>query len=219
MQLQFKIDLTKARVPGFIKAGFGVSITFTIVWILAAALNGQWIFGWNALSDLGVCKTEASVIIFNYGCVLTGLCGCFFGYGILRHEKNWLFLMGLLTMVGCVFLMGVGAIPEDHLTPHCFCAGMFGAMCVVAMAMSAAGDYANGRYWYSIIALVLLGTCAIVQSTGFGFFEAVSIICILVWVATQAYKYYKIIGAVPNEDPLAELFENSRLHNKLTKKE
>lgn len=204
--------IVKKVLPVFIMGGFGVPILFTIVWITAAAFDGTWIFGWNALSDMGASKSQASQIIFNYGCVLTGVCGCIFGYGVMKYETKWLAVTGLITMVGCIFLMGVGAIPETFGTPHLVCAGLFGGFSVVAMATSAYGDWRHGRKIYTGISLLMLVICGVIfafEQSQFGIWEAICIICILVWVGSQAIKYYQLIGLVEIEDQIAFVFEQA----------
>lgn len=200
-------------IPPFVMAGFITSALFTAVWCVAAAIDGKWIFGWNALSDMGVSVNPASRVIFNYGCVLTGVCGSIFGYGMAKHERGWMFITGVLTMIGPIFLMGVGAIPESLEAPHMVCAGSFGAFGVAAMFTSMIGDWVRGRKDFAAISLVLLAICGLSQLRQvFGFYEAICIICILVWVFVQSFKYYKLIGRVEVDDPLKKAFEdiNSR---------
>ena len=196
-------------IPPFVMAGFTTSIFFAVIWILAAAIDGKWVFGWNALSDMGVSMNPASRVIFNYGCVLTGVFGSVFGYGMAKHERGWLFITGVLTMIGPLFLMGVGAIPESLETPHITCASLFGAFAAVAMITSAVGDWTRGMKYYTLSAVILLIICGLSQLTGiFGFYEAVCIICILIWVYIQAHKYYKLIGLIEIDDPLNKIFDD-----------
>jgi len=209
LQLPFKKAL-----PPFVLAGFTVTILYSAVWIVAAALDGKWIFGINALSDLGACNTPASVILFNYGCVLTGFSGCWFGYGIMKYEKGPLYLAGLFTCIGTLFLMGVGAIPETFGTPHMFCAATFGLMAVLAMISSSIGDFLKGRWQYALSSVILVLIVIIVSVSmsmmgqRFGLYEAIDIICVLIWVGIQSYKYYKIIGFIELPDPIKIIFEN-----------
>lgn len=208
--------LPKKIVPTFIVAGFTVTCLFTFCWVLAAVIDGRWVFGTNALSDLGVGMSEAARIIFNYGCVLTGVAGCIFGYGLMMHERGWLAVTGVVTMIGCIFLMGVGAVPESYQWPHMVCAGTFAGMSLIAMLTSGIGDYKKGRKKYAIFEIVLAIACvALAVIPGlFGYFEPLAIAGVLIWVFVQSYKYYTIIGVVDYVDPLGRFFEED---NKRTK--
>lgn len=196
--------------PIFVIAGFTTTILFAVVWIVASAINGEWIFGLNMVSDLGVSPEPAAQILFNYGCVLTGVAGGIFGFGLITEERGALFASGIFTMIGVFFLMGVGAIPESLGTPHSFCAAAFGGFSVLAMICSAIGDWRADRKYYALSSIVLLLVTvafAIAYNKEFPMFEAVSIICILVWVFVQAYKYFKIFGFVEYENIVHVMLE------------
>ncbi|MCQ2085276.1 MAG: DUF998 domain-containing protein [archaeon] len=207
-------DGTLEVVPSFIVAGYLTAIVFFTIWIVSAAIDGHWVFGWNALSDLGVGKDSMARIFFNYGCVITAFCGGIFGMGLIKYERGCLYLSGIMVVIGIVFLMGVGAIPESYGAPHGACASTFGGFACIGMVLSTIGDFRAGRRNYSLIAVILLlislGLQLSMLAFGleFGYAEAICIINILIWVLSQSIKYHKLIGTITIDDPIRKIFDN-----------
>lgn len=198
----------KVRIPSiFILAGFLTLIVFLIVMIAAVSLDGNWRFGQDTLSSLGGHSTNPDASsVFNYGCVLIGLLGFVFGWGLMSRENNWLYLSGLLTMLCSISLMGVGALPDSYNAPHEVMAKLFGFLSALAMIVAAIGDWFNGRRIYAAIPIVLLLVCAfmLVQKE-YGLFEVVSVTCILAWMVSQSIKYLTIDGLKEYDNPLYRL--------------
>ncbi len=81
---------------------------------LAVSMYGEG-FSWtvNDLSDLGAASVENSEI-FNWGMMLTGVLGMFFGFGLINYFKNMISRIGSgVLIVGMVFLILVGVYPIE----------------------------------------------------------------------------------------------------------
>lgn len=197
--------------PIFVIAGYATVVFFTIVWIAASIIDGRWIFG-DDLSHMGTCQVANAEIIFNYGCVITGVFGCSFGYGMAKYNTGWRFLSGCFTFLSPIFLMGVGAINENYGFPHQLVTGLFAAFAIGAFVTSLPTDFMQNRP-YSIFTVLLLAIMggSMLAFEKFGIYEAIVVICILVWIALQSYKYSKVFGKVDYVDPVREKFPDVEL--------
>lgn len=204
--------------PAFVLAGFGTVALFISVWIAASALDGRWILG-DTLSSMGTCRVEEAEMVFNYGCVLTGVLGCIFGHGIMKYNKGWLFLSGVFTFIAPIFLMGVGAINESYGDTHMTIAGLFGAFSLFAMLFSLPGDFREHKKYFNCTLTILIALgIGWIFIKGFGFFEVFSVLMINLWILLQSKKYLDLIGPISYVDPIYEKFGEIKVSDSFVKR-
>lgn len=176
--------------PAFAVCGMAASVSFAVMWIVAASVSGCWNFGQNSLSDLGVCGNPTSEILFNLFCVGTGFAGMYFGYGIFSRETGWLKLCGITTILSSILTACIGVITERY-DIHMIVAGAYGVCICSSMILSGMGDFLTENRPYTWLSLVLLLVCGFMNLTqDFPMFECVAMICILTWIFMQGLKYH-----------------------------
>ncbi len=167
------------------------SIVFTLSWSLSALLWGDWVLGSNSLSDIGICGVESAEFVFNMGCIVTGILVFFLALALIRDNDRWFRLSGYTAFVSGVACLLVGIVTEDHNDLHNIVAGTYGAFAAATIALSAIGDYVEGRRWLTFIAaamLILCGISSIVHP--FGVFEPIGVSCILIWTFILSATLY-----------------------------
>lgn len=182
------MDITRAGPL----SGCLVSVVFTLSWVISAAIWGHWVLGTNSLSDIGVCGIPAAEIIFNYGCVLTGLLCLPLGVSLL-DDRNRMFRLSGITSIICGFAcFGIGVINEDYGNIHMIVAGIYGGSAAATIALTGAGDFTEGKKIFTLLAAILLIICGVSSLTcPFGVYEPIAVTCILVWTFIQSAIIYK----------------------------
>lgn len=187
-----------AGLVGIFAALFGLSAVFAST--LLAGGNFNW--GTNALSDLGVSPVANAANLFNYSLILVGILNFIFAIGFVKaYAKNALFYLGgILLILGGGSLSLVGVFTEATGALHDYVS--FGYFVLVPLAMILVGlaftkmDMQVKGY-SSVLAgiialLVILGGIALDWHTwlGLGFavpeiIEAVVIAAWIVWVGAS----------------------------------
>lgn len=125
------------------KLGIAMAIVavaeFSILYVVAILLDGEYVFGRDYLSDLGVGRGAWA---FNSALIITGFllsCFAYFGLGrLLAADIVGRAATHLLEIDG-IILVGVGVFPEDaHPYHYIFSISFFGTFLLVAIGMTAA---------------------------------------------------------------------------------
>ena len=162
-------------------------VSFVITWTVSAMLWGEWRLWSNSLSSIGVCDVMAAEIVFNVGCIVSGLLAYFFGLSLLKDRNFW-FRWGGVTMVVCgIACVLIGILDEDFGMTHLVIGGVYAGFASGTMAITGAGDFIEGRKDLTILATVLLLICGFFGILDmFLIFEPIAIICILIWTFVQS---------------------------------
>lgn len=173
--------------------GIGAMIApllFGIMWLAAAMTDGQWVFGQNTLSTLGISENAVAAAIFNSACVISGILGILFGIFRYEYENKPNRIGSIALIIGMFLLALVGTVTkaQDTHTIHVIIATCFGAFWFIAMLLSVAGDK---RYrWIRISTVILIIFCAVmIMTQKKAMWEAWIIIAGNVWIVLQGVKY------------------------------
>ena len=164
-----------------------IPVVFAILWITSATLDGEWTFGTDSLSRMGISDNPVSAALFNYGCMVTGALGFILGYATAVHEKGYNTYCGAAYSAGMVFLMVVGIFPMDQGIIHYIAAGVFGIFMFIALIFSALTDYY--QRWHPEVDLIILAAALILIATQiFEMWEPLLVIFVMVWTVIHGIK-------------------------------
>lgn len=164
-------------------------VIFAGMWILSATIDGNWTFGVNSLSDMGISENEMSAFLFNYGCFVSGLAGFFVGIGTFVYGKRTLRIGGLIAAVGFIFLLLVGIFTLNTFHMHKFVATTFGELVFISVVVSSVSDFKVSWYLYFDI-LLIIGMVAAVKTQPFAVWEAITVIGTMIWNLMLGYKMH-----------------------------
>ena len=174
-------------------AGCIAAIVFTTCWIISAFLWDDWTLGADSLSSIGASREFPSAIIFNFGCLLTGILIIFPGLYLIEHENDMCRYSGYAALLCSVPCAGMGIITEDYGIYHTITASLYSLFAVAFIATSAAGDYKEGKKIYTMIAIIMLPFCLLLSFVEpFGTFEPVGASFILFWTFIQSALLLKM---------------------------
>lgn len=162
-------------------------VFFAIMWISSAATDGAWQFGVLSLSDMGISKNPLSAFLFNFGCIATGICGVFIGFGMFAYGKRTLKAGGIIYMAGMFFLSLVGVFTLDNYPAHEFVASTFGMVSSVAVLVSSVGDWRLSWYIYADVFLIVFSTMQVITQP-FAVWEAFITIAAMIWIFIMGIK-------------------------------
>ena len=166
---------------------FAASVMFAVLWISSATLDGEWTFGVDSLSRMGISENAVAAGLFNYGCMAAGAVGILIGIGMIVHEKGLCTIVGILYSVGLFFLMLVGVFPMDQGDIHYIVASTFAILVFFAVVVGAVNDFLH--MWHpEIDAAIIAAMVVFVATQPFPMWEAVLTILALVWTALQGVK-------------------------------
>jgi Predicted membrane protein len=164
-------------------------IVFFLMWFMAAAEDPAWIFGENMLSTLGVSVSGNAAIIFNIGCIVSGLLIMVSGMGVAILTKKEYSAAGVAIAFGGLFLVLVGLFPEDLETMHNIVAGSLFLFLIAGMLLMTVGDWKENRVFFGGLAMLFLAAIlGAVLTQELALAETIASILILVWFGFNAIK-------------------------------
>ena len=167
------------------------SIIFTLSWVISAMLWGNWTLGSNSLSDIGVCGVVSAEMVFNAGCMITGVLVLFLALALIIDDNIWFRMSGIAAMISGFACFAIGIINENYGDIHMTVAGIYGGFAAATIALSGAGDFIEERRPFTLLAAVLLLICALSSRIHpFGVFEPIAVSCILIWTFIQSAILY-----------------------------
>ena len=173
-----------------------VPIVFALLWIASATLDGEWQFGVDSLSRMGISENALAAALFNYGCMFVGICGIIIGIGMAVHIRGPGMIVGALYAIGTLFLMLVGVFPMDQPDIHYAVASTFGVFVSLALCAAAAMDYYN--MWHpELDAMIVILSLILIGTQEFAMWEAVLVIFTMYWTAVQGIKMIVLKDAFP----------------------
>ncbi|AGI47695.1 Protein of unknown function (DUF998) [Thermoplasmatales archaeon BRNA1] len=162
-------------------------IVFSVLWVLSATIDGDWTFGEDSLSRMGISENRIAAALFNGGCVFVGAMGFIVGIGIMSGKDPLSKPEGIAYSAGMVFLMLVGVFPMDLGTIHNTVATTFGVFVFIAILLASAVDYRN-RDHPEIDVIVLAFTVIMLATQRFEVWEPLLVIATMVWTAVLGLK-------------------------------
>jgi hypothetical membrane protein len=168
-------------------AGLIGSIVFTVMWTLAAAVDGQWQLGRMTLSELGD-RSRAGALLFDSGAVITGFLALVFAIGLYRVlSTTWLGRAGTTILaIASIFLIGVGLFPIDTGEPHTVLSLGFFLLAAASLAALIAPIWRSHVFHPSggmLTAALLAIPVVSIPLLSVAGVEALAVGCLLVWMA------------------------------------
>lgn len=171
-------------------AGSLGTLAFAAFWSLAALMDGSWVFGVDALSDLG--GDSPGRCFFNTGAILSGLLLVVFCLGLAR-----ILIRGTLAMIGtrmlaasAIALMGIGVFPETSGEIHLYLSWTFFILAMVSLLLlvrPALRSEVFRRMGAAITLAVPFGSIITLLATmRIPLAEGVSVILFMVWGLTMS---------------------------------
>lgn len=165
---------------------FVMTLFFSVIWIASAATDGEWIFGADSLSRMGISENPVSAFLFNFGCIVSGISGIVIGLGPFAYGKRMVRIGGAFFMLAMVFLAFVG-IFKMPTTEHFLVAASYGILLSISIIVTSISDWKTSWYPYFDIVFII-GGFTVVLTQPFELWEAVMVIAALTWTAVMGYK-------------------------------
>ncbi len=173
-----------------IMAGLVGMILFAIFWSAAVAVDGHWVFGVNALSDLGADRPGR--LWFNSGVIIAGIMLTIYSFG-LHH----VLAKGQLSSGGCLLmffsslaLIGIGIFPETSGEIHLYLSWAFFILAMIGLLVLARpmlGSPAFSRIARAMTIIAPLGSIAtLLLIMSIPFAEAIAVILLMIWGAVTS---------------------------------
>ena len=169
---------------------------FLLLWIASATLDGQWVFGQDSLSRMGISENALAAALFNFGCMFCGAMGILLGIGTAVNERGFNLYAGIAYAVGMAFLMMVGVFPMNQGSIHYIVASTFGVFMFITLIFSAITDYR--QRWHPEIDVLLLALSVVfIAVLTFTFWEPLLVIFVMVWTVIHGIKMRLFGDAFP----------------------
>jgi len=163
---------------------------FTALWISSALVDGEWRFGFDSLSEMGISDDTVGAFLFNFGCIISGISGIIFGFGIFAYGKSVIRLGGALFTFSLLFLSLVGVFNLHFGDVHYFVASTFGLVLGISYVFLSLKDW--GHIVYLIVDVTFIAVCIIFTvDTPFTVWEPTLIISAMVWIFFLGVKMYR----------------------------
>ncbi len=163
---------------------------FTALWISSALVDGEWRFGFDSLSEMGISDDTVGAFLFNFGCITSGISGIIFGFGIFAYGKSVIRLGGALFTFSLLFLSLVGVFNLHFGDVHYFVASTFGLVLGISYVFLSLKDW--GHIVYLIVDVTFIAVCIIFTlDTPFTVWEPTLIISSMVWIFFLGVKMYR----------------------------
>lgn len=181
-----KHPITYALIFGLLMA-----VTFSLIWVIGAAADGNWVFGADMISDLGVSETYAHYV-FGWGGIISGFFGfmCFLFMTRSSEEKYGKIAFSVMCLAA-VMLMFVG-IFNEHTPYHTPSAISLFILTWISMVILSFRDFFRGSKFMAIVnavpAVYIPVSLALMPMP---LFEALGVICLLIWVAVLSVASYR----------------------------
>ena len=168
---------------------------FTVLWISSALVDGEWRFGFNSLSEMGISDDTVGAFLFNFACIISGISGIIFGFGIFAYGKSVIRLGGALFTFSLLFLSLVGVFNLNFGDVHYFVASTFGLVLGISFVFLSLKDW--GHIVYLIVDVTFIAVCIIFTlDTPFTVWEPTLIISSMVWIFFLGVKMYREEGTM-----------------------
>ncbi|MCL2509884.1 MAG: DUF998 domain-containing protein [Methanomassiliicoccaceae archaeon] len=181
------MKVSSDRSLAFAWVGMIVVAVFVFAWLCAEAIDTQWQFGINKLSELGISSTDASYY-FNYGCRIAGILLAIFGIGRAVFGKNAGHYVGgaLIFLSGVAFaLVGVYTMNDGDI--HKYVAIAAAAFLFLAMISMAAGNWAAKKQIFAGVGLVIIFMLiAMAVAYDVAKLESYGIILAMIWLLFES---------------------------------
>lgn len=171
----------------FAAIGIISPIFFSSMWAMSAMFDGTWTFGADSLSRMGISENPLSAFLFNSACMITGIFGMVFGFGISHYGKKANSISGSFFCVASFFLTLVGVFTMDQGIVHYIVASMFAILLAIGAVFSFVGDL--GFSWHPYAdAVFFTVSFALILTQPFPLWEAVLTIGAMLWTMAQSVR-------------------------------
>ena len=139
-------------------------IVFVIPLAVAVRNDRVWKLGQETISHLATDGYPLAAIMFNGGCVLSGMFSFIFGLGLLTADglKYWAAVPFMIASIG---IMMVGVIDRSYGKPHKVAAGIYFLTAVIAISITVISCIIDGPLWAGIFGVVLLASMVLMSLT------------------------------------------------------
>jgi hypothetical membrane protein len=160
------------------------ALFFSVMWIVAVFVDGNWIMGKETLSELG--GNRPGALFFNSGVIVEGILGLFYGLGLLHAvRKGILQRTGITILLMASFaLIMIGVFPITTGFAHGIASYAFFGMSLVAMSFMVYPLWTEARFGPNVGIATLSSvtvSLAFLFATTVPLAEAVAVICLLIW--------------------------------------
>ena len=156
-------------------------IVFVIPLAIAVKVDREWKLGSETISHLATDGYPLAAIMFNLGCVLSGMFSFIFGIGLLTEDgpMSW---AAAPFMVASLGIMAVGVIDRSYGKPHKVAAGIYFLFAVVSISLTAIACCLNGDTWAGVTGGILLTSMvAMCVTQRIQVFEPYLVFCNCTW--------------------------------------
>lgn len=180
------------RNPGpFAAIGFLAAFALAVIITVAINADTSWVYGESKLLDLGISDVDLTKNLFNYGCIIVGVLIVVFGIGKAFTEGGCNCASGCFAAFAAIFLIIIGFMQSNSGNGDTAQAAAL-IVCifqVVAMALSAVGDWKDGAklnaMLSSILILIIIG-CLV--GMNIEKVQVIAIACYVVWMIGVSAK-------------------------------
>lgn len=164
-------------------AGIAAVLCFSAAWVSAVAVDGNWPFGVEMVSRLGISNTPARHI-FNAGAMVSGILAAAFAYLLVKSTS--LSPHFLLLMVAGIALFFVGVFDMNHFFHNIAAISLF-VIVWISMLFLVFRDMRSGNPLNGYVNAICAATIAmLLVLTPLPFFEAIAIIIMMAWMSWVA---------------------------------
>ncbi len=165
------------------RIGMFTSLFFPAMWAIAAKLDGEWSFGHNSLSDMGVSSNLMTAIMFNVACIVTGALIMLYFYELAKRDNGGGVAGAYIASISGFFLAMVGVFNLNTGAFHYFFATTFGFLATAGVVFYTMRDINRRRGPQSVLTVVLLIIGLYVTLTSiFEVWEPIVVILGLIWL-------------------------------------
>ena len=166
------------------KCGLIGALFFSVMWMVAIFVDGNWILGKETLSELG--GNRPGALFFNSGVITEGFLCLFYGLGLLHAiRKGILQRAGIaILLIASFALIMVGVFPITTGFAHGIASYSFFGMSLLAILILVYPLWKEDRFGPNV-GIVTLGSAivslAFLFATTVPLAEVVAVICLLIW--------------------------------------
>ena len=165
------------------RIGMFTSLFFPAMWAIAAKLDGEWSFGHNSLSDMGVSSNPVTAIMFNVACIVTGALIMLYFYALAKKDDGGGVAGAYIASISGFFLAMVGVFNLNTGAFHYFFATTFGLLTTTGVVFYTMRDINRRRGPQSVLTFTLLVIGLFVTlNYVFEIWEPIVVILGLIWL-------------------------------------
>lgn len=188
------MDLQSRGEAPYIISGLVAILLFIVINMIGGAMDPNWSFDRNCLSDLGVSKDPVTSFLFSLSCFICGILLIVFAIGKYMFEDDLNVSASVFLIGACIGIFGVALFGSsgDTTALHNVMAGTFAGCVSVCVVLITVSDILHKNYLVLVSGLVI-GIVAV--STLFtapqNMSEFITVGCVVAWFIVQLYKYYR----------------------------